>query len=192
VQHREGVARAVSGREDDLLGLDRRAFGCGRARDRDGADVPVLDQQVGHALAESDLAAERLDLGAHLLDHADQPERSDVRLADVEDLVRRAGLDELVEHLAAEVARVTDLAPQLAVREGAGAAFAELHVRLRIEDALPPEPPGVAGPLAHRLAAFEDDRAQPHLREQQSAEDAARAEADDDRPVCAVNREVCR
>ena len=100
VQHREGVARAVAEREHDLVGRDRRAFGAAALATRDGANAPVLDQQVGHALAEADLAAQRLDLGAHLLDHADQPERADVRLADVEDLVRRAGLDELVEHLA--------------------------------------------------------------------------------------------
>ena len=36
-------------------------------------------------------------------------------LADEEDLFRRAGLDELGQHLAREVARVADLAPQLAV-----------------------------------------------------------------------------
>ena len=43
-----------------------------------------------------------------------------------------------------EVARIADLAPELAVGEGAGAAFAELHVRLRVEDAAPPQAPGVA------------------------------------------------
>ncbi len=51
--------------------------------------------------------------------------------ADVEDLVGRAGLDELLQHLAAEEARVLDLAVELAVGEGAGAALAELHVATR-------------------------------------------------------------
>ena len=89
--------------------------------------------------------------------------------------------DELVDHLARQVARVADLAPQLAVGERAGAAFAELHVRFGIEDAAPPQAPGVARALAHRAAALEDERAKPHLRQQQRGEDAAGAEADHDR-----------
>ncbi len=78
------------------------------------------------------------------------------------------------------MARVADLAPQLAVGERAGAAFAELHVRLRIELALAPQAPGVLGALAHLLAALEHDGAQAHLRQDQRREDAAGPEADDD------------
>ena len=69
---------------------------------------------------------------AHALDHRHQPERADVRLGDVEDFGRRAGLDELGQHLAAVMVRVLDLAVELAVGERAGAAFAELHVGFRI------------------------------------------------------------
>ena len=101
-------------------------------------------------MPEPDLAAEPLDLGAHRLDDADQAEGADVRLGDPGDLLRRAGADELVEHLARQVARIGDLPPELAVGERAGAAFAELDVRFRVEDAAPPQAPGVAGPLAHR------------------------------------------
>ena len=98
-------------------------------------------------------------------------------MRDIEDLRRRAGLDELLHHLAAEETRIADLAPQLAIGEGAGVALDELHVRLGIEHALAPQAPGVAGALAHGLAAFQHDRAEAHLRQQQGAEDAARAEA---------------
>jgi len=103
---------------DAACGTHRRR-GCG-VRLVAAACLPGLDAYVGDALPETDLAAQRFDLGAHLLDHADEPERADVRLADEQDLFRRAGLDELGEHLAREVARVADLAPQLAVGEGAG------------------------------------------------------------------------
>jgi len=60
----------------------------------------VLDQQVGDPALEADLAAEREDLLAH---RGDDPVRrkSDVRLADVQDLGRRAGPYELLHHLAA-------------------------------------------------------------------------------------------
>src|ERR1700739_2793693 len=112
----------------------------------------------------SSRAAASPDVGAQRLHHADQAEGADVRLGDEQDLLGRAGLDELGQHLAREVARVADLAPQLAVRERAGAALAELHVRLRIELALAPQAPGVLGALAHFLAAFEHDRPHAPLR----------------------------
>src|SRR5205085_11333198 len=130
---------------------------------------------------EADLAAEPLDVVAHPLDDADQAEGADVRLGDPEDLFRGAGTDQLVEDLARQVARVADLAPQLAVRERSGAAFAELHVRFRVEDAAPPQAPGVARPLAHRAAALEHDRTKSGLGEDERGEDSARPEADDDR-----------
>src|SRR3546814_8672638 len=40
------------------------------------------------------------------LDHGHQPEGADVRLADVEDLLGRAGLDEFGQHLAAVMMRI--------------------------------------------------------------------------------------
>ena len=115
-----------------------------------------------------------------------------MRLGDEADLLGRAGADELVDHLAREVARIADLAPELAVGERPGAAFAELHVRLGVEHAAAPQAPGVLGALAHGAAALEDERAQAHLGEHERGEDAARAEADDDRPRPAAAREVGR
>jgi len=144
----------------------------------EAAKLAVLDLHVGHALIEADLAAQRHDLLADVLDHLHQLEGADVRMRDVEDLGRRAGLHELFHHLAAEEARVLDLAVELAVGESAGTAFAELHVRLGVEHALAPQAPGVAGALAHGLAAFEHDGPEAHLREHQRREDAAGAEAD--------------
>ena len=66
--------------------------------------------------------------------------------------------------------------------KGSRPALAELHVRLGIEHALAPQPPGVLRALAHALAALQHDRSQPHLRQHQRREDAAWSEADDDRP----------
>jgi hypothetical protein len=143
---------------------------------------------VGHALLEADLAAQRDDLLADVLHHLHQLEGADVRMRDVEDFGRRAGLHELFHHLAAEKARVLDLAVELAVGERARAAFAELHVRLGVEHALAPQAPGVAGALAHGLAALEHDGLEAHLREHQRREDAAGAEADDHRPARAFGR----
>ena len=164
----------------------------GAAGDRQAAHLAGLDPQVDDAGAEADLAAEPFDLGAHLLDHADQAEGADVRLGDEGDFLGRAGLDELLDHLARQVARVADLAPQLAVGKGAGAALAELDVGFRVEHAAPPQAPGVPGALAHRAAALEHDRTKAHLRQHQRGEQAARAEADDHRPRCGTGGEVGR
>ncbi len=84
-------------------------------------------------------------------------------------------------HFAAVVLRVLDLAVQLAVREGAGAAFAELHIGLGVEYAFAPQAPGILGALAYFLATFKDDRLEAHLCQQQAGEDAAGAETDHDR-----------
>ena len=177
LQQREGVPRTVSYCQHRVVGAQLLTTGQAQA-----PQVALLDQQIGHLLAEADVAAQRLDLGPHLLDHAHQAEGADVRLGDVEDLLRRAGLDELGEHLARQVPRIADLAPQLAVAEGAGTPFAELHVRCRVEHAAAPQAPGVLRALAHRLAALQHDRPQAHLRQDQRREQAARPEADDHRP----------
>ncbi len=82
-------------------------------------------------------------------------------------------------------------AVQLAVGEGACAAFAELHVGFGVELAFAPQAPGVLGAFAHFLAALQDDRAEAHLRQQQPGEDAAGAGADDDRALAQSLRRLC-
>src|SRR3546814_3358792 len=130
----EGLTCAVAEREDDVIGFEYFA-----ARERHAVDAAVFDTHVGDLLFEAHFTAERFDFLAHACDHAGQAEGADMRLADVEDFVRRAGLDEFVQHLAAVELRVLDLTVELAVAEQAGAAFAELHVRRRVQHALAPQ-----------------------------------------------------
>src|SRR5690606_24999269 len=109
-------------------GQDRmRGFQHLAAIELDAAQTAVLDQQIAHLTAETHFAAELFDLLAHARDHAGETKGADVRLADVENLFRRSGPDELMQHLAAMMARVLDLAVQLAVAEQARAALTELH-----------------------------------------------------------------
>jgi len=100
-----------------------------------------------------------------------------VRVRHVQDFGRRAGGDEFLHHLAAQVARVADLAVELAVGKGAGTAFAELHVAFRVELLLAPQAPGVLGAFAHGLAALQHDGLEPHLRQHQRRQHAAGAKA---------------
>jgi hypothetical protein len=127
--------------------------------------------------AEADLAAQRLDLGAHGFDHGHQLEGADVRLADIEDFRRRAGLDEFGEHLAPAPARVLDLAVELAVGKGAGAALAELDVRFRIELPLR-QRPQVSWVRSRTALPRSRISGEAHLRQQQAGEEAAGPGAD--------------
>jgi len=172
MQHREGVAGAVAQRQHDMVRPDLLAVLQG-----DTADVAILDLDVGDVLLEADFAAQRHDVGTDLFDHADQAEGANVRFAHVQDLFGRAGLDEFGEHLAGQVARVADLAVELAVGKGARPTLAKLHVGLRVKHALAPQAPGVLGALTHFLAALQHDGTQAHLSQDQGGEDAAGAEA---------------
>ena len=112
-----------------------------------------------------------------MLDHLDQLEGTDVRVCGVQDVGRRSGLDKFVHDLAAQVARVFDLAVKFAVTEGACAAFAKLHIALGVEHFFAPQAPGVFGAFTHRFAALQHDRFEAHLRQRQGGEHAARPKA---------------
>ena len=94
------------------------------------------------------------------------------------------------KHLAADELRVFDLAVELAVGERPRAAFAELHVGLGVEHILAPQAPGVLGALAHFGAALQNDRFEAHLRQQQTGENPARAEAHHQRALAQIGRGV--
>src|SRR3989338_1504779 len=180
VDHLEGVALAVADRQHQMIRGD--VFAAAEHHAANVSDVigSVLDFDVVHAALEADLAAQRLDGFAHLFHHAYQAERADVRLAGVQDFFRRARLDEFLQHFSAEVSGVLDLAVQFAVGERARAAFTELHVRFRVEHALPPQAEGIPGAFAHRLAPLQDQRTETHLCEDQSGEQTGWTHADHD------------
>ena len=87
---------------------------------------------------------------------------------------------------------VADLAVELAVRKGAGAALAELHVAFRGELGPAPQREGVDGALPDRPAALDDQRAQAHLRQDQPGQQPARPGADHHRTAEAGPARLCR
>ena len=71
--------------------------------------------------------------------------------------------------------RIFHLAPELAVRERARAAFAKLHVALWVQHLLAPKAPCVLGALAHGFAALQHQRIESQLRQSQRSKQTARA-----------------
>jgi hypothetical protein len=105
VQHLEGVAGAVADGQHHVLG---RQVVAGRQMQALQLARPVgggLDVEVVDLVLPAILAAQALDGLAHALDHRHQAEGADVRMGLGQDLFRRAGLDELLQHLAAQEAR---------------------------------------------------------------------------------------
>ncbi|MFN9966096.1 MAG: hypothetical protein ACK52N_04470 [Lysobacteraceae bacterium] len=187
---REGGAGAVAQRHHDVVGARGFAAGQHHAAQVAHACGIHVDQQVIHALREADFAAQAFDDAPHVLHHRHQAEGADVRLADVEDFIGRTGLHEFVQHLAAEVALVADLAVELAVGKRARTALAVLHVRLGVQHFLAPQAEGVHGALAHLLAALQHDGLEAHLRQHECCEQPAGAHADHDRAQRLVRRRL--
>ena len=71
--------------------------------------------QIGHALTKAHLAAECNDLSTQVFYHLHQFKGTDVGMGLHQNIGRRAGVNQFVHDLAAQIARVFDLAPQLAV-----------------------------------------------------------------------------
>ena len=181
MQHAEGVTRAVAQGQDHLAAENLLA-----AVEHHTFELAILDQHIADALLKTHFAAQRFNFFAHGGDHAGEAEGADMWLADVENFLWRAGFDELLQHLAPVMFGVFDLAVQLAVGEGAGTAFAELHVGLGVEHVLAPQAPGVLGALAHFGAAFQHDGLESGLGKDQCGENPARAKADYQRTLCEV------
>jgi hypothetical protein len=94
VQHDEGVARTVPQRQHDLIGPPAVRLARGLVQHASAAQRCVRPdpgassiQHVGHALLEADLATQRDDLLAQVLDHLHQLEGADVRVRLVQDLL---------------------------------------------------------------------------------------------------------
>ena len=78
----------------------------------------------------------------------------------------------------------------LVVGFGPCGIFAELHIGLGVEHVLAPQAPGVLGALAHLGAAFQHDRLESGLGQNQRGEDPAGAEADHQRALVEVGRRL--
>ena len=178
MQHRKGIASAVANRQHNMIGRDVLAADQCYATRLLPAPGQV-DIDIQHLTAESNLTAQRFDCCPHFFNDAHQPKGADVRLADVQDFLGRTGFDKLIQHFAAVVFLIFDLAVQLTVGKRTGAAFTELHIRIGIQYAIAPQSPGVLGAFTDCFAAFQNDRPKTRLGQYQTGKQATRAGAYD-------------
>jgi len=174
-QHPEGVAGRVAHREHQRLTGERTV----RGLDADELAVPPLE--AGEGCVEVDFPAQRLDLFSDRSDDAPQQVGADMGLLLPGDFLRRAVLEEHFGHEAAEL--VADAGGELTVREGSGAALAELDVGVFVQLTGGGEMLHGLDALVQRRAAFQHDGPVSLTGQQQRRKEARRAEAADHRPV---------
>ena len=110
MQHLEGVAGTVADGEYNVFRDNACAVGQGDTLNLSVFNIDSLD-----LAAEADFTTQSGNCRPHVFDHLDQPEGADVWLANVNNLIRCTGLDELFQYLAAVVLGVLDLAVKFAV-----------------------------------------------------------------------------
>ena len=177
IEHLEGIPGAVADGQHQLL----RRLDC--AADLRADELSALEAQARELRLEAHLAAQPQDLQPQVLHHRAQVIRADVGLGLIQNLLRRAHAHEGLQHLPA--AGILDAGVELAVRERARAALAELHVAGRIEGSARPEALHVLRAGIHVPAPLDHQRLEPRLGQMQRREQPRRAHAHHDGPVCA-------
>ena len=130
-------------------------------------------------MRKAHLRAQRQQLPPQVLQHDIQLVRADVGLGVDQNVGVRAVFDETLQDPA--VARVAPAGVELAVRERARAALAELDVGPRVERTRFPKRLHVALALLDAFAALQQNRPCAALRQHQRTEQSRRPRADDDR-----------
>ena len=172
-QHRIGIAGAVPDGKNQRRGLKVAARGADAAH---AVLRLIIAEEPG---AVKDLAAETGDLFCDIRHYIPQHVGANVGLCVCEDLRRRAERRKAGEHIAAM--RVPDAGDQLAVRERARAARAELHRAVGVERAARIERLHRAHTVGNIAAALNEQRAVAVLGKQERRKHAAGTHPDDDR-----------
>ncbi len=174
------VACAVPDGEDDGVGQELIFFAA--PDEFDALDVLAADNQSGQPCAETNLTAEADDFLADRADDVLEQVGADMRLGGIQDILRRAMVDERLQHRADE--RRFRAGCQLAVGKRARTALAELHVAFGVERTVFLHLPDGFGALIDCLAAFEQNRTSTGARKRQRGEQSGRTCADNDRRLC--------
>ena len=182
IQHLERVTRRVSQCHHDMIRANLDAI-IATHTDNTTRIIRTIEQQLIDTRAETHFTAESDDGGAHVLDHRDQTERSDMRLGHIQNFFRRTRLHKLRQHLAAVMEFIRDLRIQLPIRKCPCTTLTKLHIRFRSENAFAPQTPRRRRAFLHRFTALNDDRLETHLRQHQSRKQSTRSHTDNNRPA---------
>ena len=166
-----GVAGAVANGQEDGVGQDLPLLAL--VNDLHAFHTIAADDQLRHPGFEQNRAAQTLDFLAHGSDDALELVRADMGLGQVQDLLRRAVLHEGLQNRA-DVGRLC-AGSQLAVRERARAALAELHIAVRVEGAVLLHGGDILGAGFNGLASLDQDGVRARLGQRQRGEQACRA-----------------
>ena len=173
VEHGEGVTGAVAHGHHHVIRWDQAAIAELHPA-HPALAVHLLDADLIHPALKADLASQSLDLGPQAAHHGGQLEGADVGPMQHQNLWVGAGGHQFLQHLAAVVVGIPHLAVELAVGEGAGAAFPELGIGFRVERCLAfPEAEGVGTAFLHGFAPLQQQGSITHLGQHQGAEIAA-------------------
>ena len=174
IERSHGVARRMSGAEQDGIGLDILKMPV--VLGLHAVDIAVRDYYIRHFAVESDFTAERDYLFSDIADNLGKAVGADMRLCRPAYLLGRAVVSKLVYNKAAE--RVFYARCELAVRKSSCAALAELNVRFGIESALAPEGLNIFLPVFDMRTAFENERLEARPGESKPRKHACGAESD--------------
>ena len=110
-------------------------------------NISVSDNDIGHLTVENNFTAERYYLLTDGADNLGQPVRTYMGLCRPAYLLRSAMKSQFIDNNAAQ--RIFYTGCQLAVREGSGAALAELHIGFGIQTAAAPEAENILLPVLY-------------------------------------------
>ena len=178
------VVRRVARGQDDLRRLVNRTA-C--AQHFPTMLAPVRNGlQIHHFLVEMILPTVLLDAVPDALHDARERVTADVRMRVDQDALLRTEGHQLVQDLA-DVAALVGTRIEFAVRESAGATFAEAVVRIGIDPLLAVERSHIHFPLVYVLAPLQDHGPQPFHQQAQCRKHSGGAAAHHDDGLCVRN-----
>ena len=163
IEHLIRIARRMADAEKCCIRLDALL-----SRDDERGEPSARELHIRDLRAEAHLAAKAADLLTQVLYDRAQKIRTDMRLVQVEDLLRRARRNECLEHIAH--VRIADARRELAVGERPRATLAELHIRGGRKGAAVPERQNIAMTRIDILTALQDERRLSRARERECRE----------------------
>ena len=175
-QHLKSIPRAVA--ESQHADLCRDLF---FVVDLNGFQSAILKDQVRHCRFKTETSAHCLDLMAKCFYDPDQYIGSEMWFLLVDDLLRSSGFYKSFQNFMVTSVWILDQSVQLSIRKSSCSTLAELHIGVRVQNAIFPEMIYRFFSFGRHLSPFEDKRTVSCPCQIPRAEKSGRSAADDDR-----------